>query len=106
MNNRIKDIALGSLLTLCVVGIFNFGIPAQASIDLQSVGKIVVTNPETNLEEVIFDANDQTILKERINANTEEISRIENSMGGLEFSYDVDGKGQYRVSGASEWRHF
>ena len=34
------------------------------------------------------------------------ITGVTDSMGGLEFSYDADGKGQYRVSGASEWIHF
>ena len=78
MSRRIKDIILGSLLTLCIVIIFSLNISTQASSDLQSTGKIIITNPDIGNEEIIFDATDQTKLKESIISNAEDIRELNN----------------------------
>ena len=48
-------------------------LPSIASTDLQSTGRIIVTNPDTGNEEIIFDATDQVKLKNSITANASEI---------------------------------
>lgn len=134
MRKDFKIYLVIGLLTLNLICSLSSMSSANASEGLQSTGKIVATNPETNLEEIIFDANDQVKLKDSINANssdinylkefTEEQSEINNSLrekdiglednvtdltnslGGIEFSLDADGKGQYRAVGESEWKPF
>lgn len=107
MNRRIKDIIFGILLTLCLTSIFNFGISTQASPDLQSTGRIVLNNPNTGLEEVVFDADDQAKLKDSITANSlniteleEDINELNNNLGGVKFG--IDGDGNYGYYGADD----
>ena len=107
MNRRIKDIIFGILLTLCLTSIFNFGISTQASPDLQSTGRIVLNNPNTGLEEVVFDADDQAKLKDSITANSlniieleENVNELNNSLGGIQFG--IDGDGNYGYYGADD----
>ena len=73
---------LSSSLLCLTIGLL-IGSQSRASIGLQSTGKIVVTNPETNLEEVIFDINDQIKLKDNIDANATSISTLENNLSSL-----------------------
>ena len=59
--------------SLCfVLGSYS-NIISKAETDLQSIGRITFTNPDTGQEEVIFDAKDQNKLKDDINANGSEI---------------------------------
>ena len=48
-------------------------LPSIASTDLQSTGRIIINNPDTGNQEIIFDANDQEKLKNNITANASEI---------------------------------
>lgn len=88
------------LLTLNLICSLSSVGSANASEGLQSTGKIVVTNPETGSEEVIFDANDQVKLKDNINANSldindlkefaEEQNEINNSLRDIDTELKID----------------
>ena len=70
---------------LCLVGILSINTKIQADTDLQSTGRIVVNNPDTGQEEVIFDYEDQNKLKSDINANSNNISDLDNKTYNLEY---------------------
>lgn len=81
-----------STILLCLVCILSINTRIQADTDLQSTGRIVVNNPDTGQEEVIFDANDQIKLKDSITANALDIAdlknksiEVEDALGGFSF---------------------
>ena len=85
MKDNIKYMLLGSVLTLCISGLFNSSIDAVADSGLQSTGRVVISNPSTGQEEVIFDYEDQNKLKSDINANSSNISDLDNKTDNLEY---------------------
>lgn len=73
---------LSSSLLCLTIGLL-IGSQSKASTDLQSIGRIVVTNPDTGLDEIIFDAEDQDKLKDDITSNAMNISTVENKLSNL-----------------------
>ena len=81
------------VVILCIVSFVcgsYYNIDAQATEDLQSVGKIITSNPDTGQMEVIFDSADQTKLKAGITANAMEINNLKNDYNNMYNSIGTD----------------
>lgn len=76
MKDKIKYFIYGLVVALCVTWLFNPSVKLQASSSLQSIGKIIINNPQTGQQEVVFDPEDQTKLKNSIIANAIEIDNL------------------------------
>lgn len=120
MKEKVKTIII--IILLCILVSHS----TNAENSLESTGRIIINNPTTGEEEIIFDYADQNRLKDSININTdkilsleefknqqieknekfkEDIEGLDNSLGGLEFTV-IDGQPQWKERGADTFNPF
>lgn len=120
MKDKAKTIII--IILLCILVSHS----TNAENSLESTGRIIINNPTTGEEEIIFDYADQNRLKDSININTdkilsleefknqqieknekfkEDIEGLDNSLGGLEFTV-IDGQPQWKERGADTFNPF